>query len=98
MTAYDARLSIEGEGETPMRVVVDLTDDRLTITIGHEEVADWARETMRISALPDGFHIQADGEAVVLNVEDDAHFALDLGLRNAHPTLRRKMSALLREQ
>ncbi len=97
MTAYDARLSIEGETEPPMRVVLDLTDDRLTMTIGDEEVADWAREGMRISALPDGFHIRAEGEAIVLEVEDDAHFALDLGLKNAHPTLRRKMSALLRE-
>ena len=98
MTAYDARLSIEGETAAPMRVVVDLTDDRLTMTIGEEEVAAWAREGMRISALPDGFHIRAEGESVVLDVEDDAHFALDLGLRNAHPTLRRRMSALLREQ
>jgi hypothetical protein len=29
-------------------------------------------------------------------VTDDAHFALDLGLRNAPPILRRRMSALLR--
>ena len=98
MTAYDAKLSIEGEAVPPMRVVVDLTDDRLTMTIGDEEVAVGQRDTMRISALPDGFHIRAEGETVVLNVEDDAHFALDLGLRNAHPTLRRKKSALLREE
>lgn len=98
MTVYDARLQIEGEATPPMRVLVDLTDDRLTMTIGEEEVADWERNEMRVSALPDGFHIRAEGEAVVLDVEDDAHFALDLGLRNAHPNLRRKMSALLREQ
>ena len=98
MTAYDARLRIEGENEAPMRVVVDLTDERLRMTIGEDEVADWERAGMRISALPDGFHISAEGEAVILDVEDDAHFALDLGLRNAHPNLRRKMSALLREQ
>ena len=47
MTAYDARLSIEGETTPPMRVVVDLTDDRLTMTIGEEEVAAWAREGMK---------------------------------------------------
>jgi hypothetical protein len=64
--------------------------------IGEEEVAEWAREGMRIQALPDGFHIRAEGEAVVLDVTDDAKFALELGLRNAHPALRRKMAALLR--
>ena len=98
MTAYDARLRIEGESEPPMPVVVDLTDDRMTMSIGEEEVADWARSEMRISALPDGFHIRAEGEAIVLDVEEDARFALDLGLRNAHPTLRRKMSALMRDE
>jgi hypothetical protein len=96
MTAYDARLHIEGEETQPLPVVVDLTDDRLTMSIGTEEVAVWARDQMRISALPDGFHIRAEGEAVILDVSDDAKFALELGLRNAHPALRRRMAALLR--
>jgi hypothetical protein len=52
---------------------------------------------MRIQALPDGFHIRAEGEAIVLDVTDDAEFALELGLRNAHPALRRRMSALMRD-
>lgn len=96
MTAYEAHLQIEGEGTPPVPVVVDLTDDRLTMSIGEEEVADWAREAMRVQALPDGFHIRAEGEAVVLDVSDDARFALELGLRTAHPALRQKMAALLR--
>ena len=97
MTAYDAVLRIEGENEAPVHVEIDLTDDRMTLTAGEVEVADWARNEMRVSALPDGFHIRAEGEAIVLHVEDDAHFALDLGLRTAHPVLRRKMAALLRD-
>jgi len=97
MTAYDARLQIEGEDSQPLPVVVDLTGDRLTMSINDQEVADWAKEEMRIQALPDGFHIRAEGEAIVLDVTDDAQFALDLGLRNAHPALRRRMSALMRD-
>lgn len=96
MTNYDARLQIEGEDSPPLAVVVDLTDDRLTMSIGEQELADWDREEMRISALPDGFHIRAEGEAIILDVSDDARFALDLGLRNAHPQLRQKMAALMR--
>jgi hypothetical protein len=46
--------------------------------------------------MPDGFHIRAEGEAVVLDVTDDARFAVELGLRNAHPALRQRMAALLR--
>lgn len=96
MTAYEARLLIEGEDLDRTPVVVDLTGDKLTMTIGDQEVATWAKEQMRIQALPDGFHIRAEGEAIVLDVTDDARFALELGLRNAHPSLRRRMSALMR--
>lgn len=97
MATYDARLQIEGDENQAMPVVVDLTDNRLHLKIGSEEVADWGREEMRIQALPDGFHIRAEGEAVILDVTEDARFALELGLKNAHPALRRRMSALMRD-
>jgi hypothetical protein len=96
MTAYDARLRIDRTEGAPISVLIDLTDDRLTMTSGEIEVADWARNEIRISALPDGFHVRAEGEEIILDVTDDARFALDLGLRNAPPLLRRRMSALLR--
>lgn len=98
MTAYDAKLNIVGESAQPVPVVVDLTDGRLTMTIGEEEVADWTREEMRVQAMPDGFHIQAEGEAIILDVTDDARFAVELGLRNAHPALRQKMASLMRSE
>jgi hypothetical protein len=96
MTAYDARLKLSGTDDAPISVVVDLTDDRLVMTAGDIEVGDWARDQVRVSALPDGFHVRAEGEEIILDVTDDAHFALDLGLRNAPPILRRRMSALMR--
>lgn len=96
MTAYEAQLQIEGEGTSPLPVTVDLRGDRMIMSIGDEEVAEWSRDEMRISALPDGFHIRAEGESVILDVTDDAKFAVELGLRNAHPALRQRMAALLR--
>lgn len=96
MTAYEAQLQIEGDDTQPLPVLVDLTDNKLTMTIGSQEVAAWNRDQMRIAAMPDGFHIRAEGEAIILDVSDDAKFALELGLKNAHPALRRRMSALLR--
>lgn len=66
------------------------------MTLGDEQVADWSRNDMRVQALPDGFHIQAEGEAIVLDVSDKARFALELGLRSAYPELRQKMAALMR--
>lgn len=96
MTVYDARLHIEGENTPPTAVLLDLTGDHLKMTIGDQEVADWTKEDMRIQAQPDGFHIRAEGEAIVLKVEDDAKFAVELGLRHAPPALRQKMASLLR--
>ena len=61
MGKYDAKLLIQGEDTQVKPVVVDLTGDRVTLSIGEEEVADWAKDGMRIQALPDGFHIMADG-------------------------------------
>jgi hypothetical protein len=96
MTSYEAKLHIEGEGTDVTPVLVDLTDGRLHMTIGEEKVADWSRDEMRIQAMPDGFHIRAEGEAIILDVTEEARFAVELGLKNAHPALRQKMAALLR--
>lgn len=98
MAHYDAKLRIEGTEEAPIHVDIDLTDDRILVTAGDMEVADWARDQVRISALLDGFHVRAEGEEVILDIREDAQFAVDLGIRQAHPFLRRKIAALLRDQ
>jgi len=96
MTAYDARLRLSWTEDEPIQVLIDLTEDRITMRSGDIEVADWALDEIRVAAQLDGFHIRAEGEELVLHVTEDARFALDLGLRNAPPLLRRRMSALLR--
>jgi hypothetical protein len=84
--------------ERPINVIIDLTDERLTLKSGEVDVADWALSEIRVSPMPDGFHVRAEGEEIVLQVTEDAQFALDLGLRHAPPNLRRRMSALLRQE
>lgn len=85
-----------GDAGPPLDVLVNLFDDHLHLETGHTEVADWPISDIRVSALKDGFHIRAEGEDLVLEVEDDARFAIELGLRNAHPALRKRMGRLLR--
>jgi hypothetical protein len=97
MSVYDAQLRLGGSNEAPISVMIDLSDDRLSMRSGDIEVGDWARSEVRISALPDGFHLRAEGDEVILDVRDDARFAIELGLRNAPPILRRRMGAMLRE-
>lgn len=97
MSAFEASLRIDGDNGPPVGVEVDLTDARLAVRAGDVEVGDWSRNEIRISALQDGFHVRAEGEEIILDVTEDARFALEIGLRNAHPHLRRRMSALMRD-
>lgn len=97
MGAYEGKLRMLDDAEPPLGVDIDLTEERLTLRTGDVEVADWPLDEIRVSALVDGFHVRAEGEEVILDVSEDARFALDLGLRNAHPVLRRRMSALMRD-
>lgn len=98
MSAYEALLKMQGTTEAPISVLIDITDDRrIVVSAGDIEVGDWSREEVRVSAEPDGFHLRAEGEELLLDVTEDARFALDLGMRNAPPLLRRRMAALLRD-
>lgn len=98
MAEYDGLLRIDGETAQPMNVTIDLTGDRMKVMAGEIEVADWSRDEFRVRALTDGFHVRAEGEEVVFDIREDARFAIELGLKSAHPTLRRRMAALMRDE
>lgn len=83
MTSFDARLRVVGQSGLPLGVEVDLTGDHMIVTAGGEAIAEWVWDEIRISASPDGYHIKAEGEEVVLNVTDGARFANELGRRTA---------------
>lgn len=97
MSSFEAMLRMYGDGGPPLDVTIDVSEDHLHLRAGHTEVADWPLSEIRVSALEDGFHVRAEGEDIVLQVPDDARFAVELGLRNAHPALRKRMAQYLRE-
>jgi hypothetical protein len=78
MTSFDARLRVVGQSGFPLGVVVDLTGDRMIVTSGRDALADWAVSDIQVHSLPDGFHIRAEGEEVVINVSDGALFASEI--------------------
>lgn len=80
MTTFDARLRLIGESGFPLGVEVDLSGQRMIVTSGGNRVADWALDEIRVIPRADGFHIEAEGEEVVLNVTDDKRFASEVGL------------------
>ena len=97
MSAFEGQLRLAGDDAPPVGVEIDLTDERMRVRSGEVEVANWSLRDIRVSALADGFHVRAEGEEVVLDVIEDGRFAIELGLKSAHPALRRRMSALMRE-
>ena len=96
MGNYSGFLYLGGDDESAVKVEVDLTGERLSVQAGDVEVGDWDLSEIRINALGDGFHVRAEGEEVVLQIDQDGEFAVDLGLRTAPPNLRKKISALMR--
>ena len=98
MSTYEASLKLLGEDGPGLPVVIDLRDDRLGITAGDVEIGNWSRDEVRINADVDGIHVRAEGEEVVLDLAKDAEFAVEVGLRQAPPLLRRRMAQLLRTE
>ena len=80
MGSFDARLRVIGQTGFPLPVVVDLTDEHLTVSTDGGRLADWRIREIDISTRSDGFHIQAEGEEVLLNVTDSSRFAVELGV------------------
>lgn len=79
MSSFDARLRLPGHSRIPLGVEVDIAGERMTLTTGDRKLGDWALKEVDIAAMPDGFHINLDGEDVVLSVADTAKFESELG-------------------
>jgi|FLYL01.1.fsa_nt_gi hypothetical protein len=97
MPDFSGQLRLPHEHGQGVRVHIDLTDDRIRITSGPVEIGDWPVAEVSVAAKEDGFHLMAEGEEVVVRTDDDPGFAVALGVRNAPPLLRRKISERLRE-
>lgn len=96
MSSFEGRLRIIGDEQPPLVIAVGVVNDHLLLTAGEIEIANWLIDDLRVAALEDGFHITAESTDVILEVVDDARFAVELGLKNAHPALRKKMAKLIR--
>lgn len=92
MADFGGVLRTPTEPDTAIRVVIDLSEERLRLRSGDNEIADWSLDEIRVNALTDGFHIKAEGEEIILDLTRDAEFAVALGLGSAPVDLARRMS------
>ena len=92
MASFEGSLRIPDSDESPVRVLIDLTEERLRLNSGGIEIANWRLGDIRVNAKSDGFHIRRGGEDMVLRVNDDAGFAVMLDLRSVPVDLARRMA------
>lgn len=78
-----------------VEVQVHLEEETLTlVAAGGGELGTWPLSDVGIASKPDGFHLRLEGEEVVLRTDDDAHFALALGIATPTSRLARQMAKL----
>lgn len=94
---FDGELRMLRDRGTRVNVQIDVADERLRLISGDVELGNWPLDQIVVNSQPDGFHLRAEGEEIILEIAQDAEFALAIGLRTGPPLLVRKMSALLRE-
>ena len=82
MTSFDARLRLVGQPGLPLGVVVDLTGKQMSVTVDGRPLAAWSLEEIEIAHNPDGFHIEVEGEEVILNVNEKVRFATEIRSRS----------------
>lgn len=98
MSKFDATLKLPGETGPGLTVSVLLESGTVAIRTGSVDLGTWASDEVVVHAEPDGIHLRAEGEEVILHTEDDALFAVELGLRHGPPLLRRRMAELWRQR
>ena len=99
MSEFSGILRMPTEPDDPgLPVTIEVTDTELAIAADVGELGRWLKDSVIIVAQDDAFHVRAEGEEVLLNVQEDAWFAVAVGLTTGPPDLRRRMSMILREQ
>ena len=79
-----------GEDESALHVEIHLEDEQLRLVSGRGELGRWSLSDIGVAAKLDGFHLRIEGEELIISTNDDARFALALGIRSSNsPRLNR---------
>lgn len=94
-TQMTGKVRMAGDNAGGVTVQVHLGDETLTLLApGGTEIGTWPLSDVGISSRPDGFHLRIEGEEVILTTDDDARFALELGITTPTNRLARMMAKL----
>jgi hypothetical protein len=97
MGAFAGSMRIAEDFQGPIRVIVDLDAERLSIRAGEVDIGSWPLAEVGVRGEDDGFHLRMEGEEVVLDPDDLLGFAKAIGLHSASPIMRRRLSGAMHE-
>ena len=80
MSSFTARLHLPGQTKLPLSVEVDIDEERMVLSTGQREVAQWQLAEIEFEVKPDGLHLKIDHEEVVLNADDQEGLVRLMGL------------------
>lgn len=96
MSRFEGSLRLPGEAGPGLSITLDLDAERISMFAGSQNIGGWSLAEIGIRGEDDGFHLIIDGEEIIISTEDDAGFALAVGLQSASPRMRRRIASALR--
>jgi hypothetical protein len=75
MAQFEGSLRIIGDPGPPVDASVTVTDGRLTMISGDVEIGNWDMDELSILHRLDGYHIEVEGEELVMAFADSSGFA-----------------------
>jgi hypothetical protein len=94
-TQLSGSVKMAGETGRGVDVLIELEEEQLTLAAsGGGVIGRWPLSEVGVSSRPDGFHLRLEGEEIVLNTDDDARFAIAIGMSTPTNRLARQMAML----
>lgn len=89
MGKFKATLRLPGDSQQALPATVQIQDGRMQVASGEHIIGDWEIKNIEIARIPEGFRIAAEGEVVLLDIEDRASFEQEA----ASPSIKSKGSS-----
>ena len=84
MEVFEGTVRLAGDSGS-LQAVLLVADNRLKVKASHHEIGDWQLSDLYSRIRPDGCHIVAEGEELIVAVEEPMRFAEAIGPSVSNP-------------
>lgn len=84
MEVFKGTVRLAGDTGT-LEAVMLVADNRLKVKTSHSEIGDWELSELYSRIRPDGCHIVAEGEELIVSVDEPLRFAAAIGPNVSNP-------------